>query len=80
MRCVLPHLDPSTTHGMDTLAAARCMHARGGGSDAQPGACPSSIFLDKNRGDIGKSQPKWTASTMETPGAAGCALSVSPTR
>ena len=34
---------------------------------AQP--FPSSIFLDKNRRGIGKSQSKWTASTMETPGS-----------
>eukprot|EP01047_Picozoa_sp_COSAG01_P031339 COSAG01_NODE_2222_length_8137_cov_49.268972_1_plen_197_part_00 len=26
-------------------------------------------FRDKNRRDIGKSQPKWTASKMETPGS-----------
>jgi hypothetical protein len=30
---------------------------------------PSSIFRDKNRGGIGKSQPRWTACKMETPGA-----------
>jgi hypothetical protein len=32
-------------------------------------AFPSSIFCDKNRRDIGKSQSKWTASKMETPGS-----------
>jgi hypothetical protein len=32
-------------------------------------AFPPSIFIDKNRRDIGKSQSKWTASKMETPGA-----------
>jgi hypothetical protein len=32
-----------------------------------PGAFPSSIFRDKNRGDIGKSQSKWTSSKMERP-------------
>eukprot|EP01047_Picozoa_sp_COSAG01_P083943 COSAG01_NODE_17794_length_1123_cov_141.639648_2_plen_160_part_00 len=37
--------------------------------DAPVRAFPSSIFQDKNRGDIGKSQPKWTTSMMETPGA-----------
>jgi hypothetical protein len=31
-------------------------------------ACPSSIFRDTNRCDIGESQSKWTAYTMETPG------------
>jgi hypothetical protein len=29
--------------------------------------CPPSIFLVKNRRDIGKSQPEWTASTIEAP-------------
>jgi hypothetical protein len=33
-----------------------------------PGACPSSIFLDKNSRDIGKSQSKRAAFKMETPG------------
>jgi hypothetical protein len=32
-------------------------------------AFPASILCDKNRRDIGKSQPKWTASKMETPGS-----------
>eukprot|EP01047_Picozoa_sp_COSAG01_P099683 COSAG01_NODE_29655_length_632_cov_34.425891_1_plen_70_part_10 len=30
---------------------------------------PSSVFLDKNRRDIGKSQSIWTASKMETVGS-----------
>jgi hypothetical protein len=30
---------------------------------------PSSIFLDKNRRDLGKSQSIWTASKMEAPGS-----------
>jgi hypothetical protein len=32
-------------------------------------ACPSSVFLDKNRRDIGKSQSIWTNSKMGTPGS-----------
>jgi hypothetical protein len=35
---------------------------------------PSSIFLDKNRRDIGKSQSIWTDSKMETAGSRGVAV------
>jgi hypothetical protein len=34
-------------------------------------ASPSSVFRDKNRGDIGKSQSMWTDSKMGTAGAPG---------
>jgi hypothetical protein len=40
------------------LASARC------GAESCPGVFPSSLFRDKNRCDIGKSQSKWTASKI----------------
>jgi hypothetical protein len=46
------------------------------GSPAAPGTSPArpfppSIFLDKNRRDIGESQSTWTDSEMETAGSPG---------
>eukprot|EP01047_Picozoa_sp_COSAG01_P085605 COSAG01_NODE_18883_length_1047_cov_0.880802_2_plen_99_part_01 len=35
---------------------------------ACPGVSIPQLFRDKNRGGIGKSQPKWTARTTEAPG------------
>jgi hypothetical protein len=47
----------------------RCRRRRWGGRWCAhlSGRVPSSIFLDKNRRGIGKSQPIWTDSKMETP-------------
>eukprot|EP01047_Picozoa_sp_COSAG01_P021015 COSAG01_NODE_1206_length_11242_cov_29.405905_8_plen_188_part_00 len=45
----------------------RCSGAPGLALPARP--FPSSIFRDKNRRDIGKSQPTWTDPKMETAGA-----------
>jgi hypothetical protein len=41
---------------------------------------PSSIFLDRNRRDIGKSQSIWTASRMVTAGSLSSASSSLPAR
>jgi hypothetical protein len=48
-------------------AGQRCAAVRDLQQPARP--FPSSIFLDKNRRDIGKSQPIWTDSNMETAGS-----------
>jgi hypothetical protein len=57
---------PAAAHDIGLVQAVeRLLHR--GAHPARP--CPSSILLDKNRRDIGKSQSIWTDPKMETAGS-----------
>jgi hypothetical protein len=60
----------ATCRGESRTPARWPQHLRSRHRPARP--FPSSIFLDKNRRDIGKCQSIWTDSKMETAGSRGC--------
>jgi hypothetical protein len=70
MRCGGKSLGCGEVNRTRTSGAARLTASTSRAKSALPApAFPSSIFRDKNRRDVGKSQPKRTASKMETPGS-----------